>query len=91
MRQAEPFAFFHFFPKSGILLIQVKEGVQITGIGILELVADIAGVFLLRDPGADGIAAFRRLMKAGKKRRLSWGKRCKLFLHLVNHSAVMGL
>ena len=57
MGQAEALAVCKPVTKFTVLSKQIEKGIKITGIGVLVLFADLAGILFFLNPHTDGIAA----------------------------------
>ena len=55
MMEAEALALFQFFAESLVIFIQIEKGIHIAGVFFGEKITDIAGFFLLRNPGSDSV------------------------------------
>lgn len=88
MRQAEALAVCKLLSEALILLKQVEEGIQISGISILILPADVTGVLPLGNPGSNGVV-LSRLFESAFKGGPAGLKACKLLFHFLKGFLIM--
>ena len=55
--KAEAFSIFYLLLKIRVLLPEVEEGIHVSFVGLVKVIADVAGLVLLPYPGTDGISA----------------------------------
>ena len=91
MRQTEAFAVLYFFAEFLVPFIHIEESIQITGIGVLILIADIAGFFFLLDPHADSVATLRSFAELVLETGFAGMERSKLTLHFTEHFDIVSL
>ena len=91
MVETESFSLLDFSAEFIVLLPQIEEGVHISGIGILEVAADIAGFLFLSHPHADGVSASRGFLKLVLDGSLCGLEAGEFFFHFSDDLFVMGL
>ena len=90
MMQAEAFTVLNLIPEFRVSLLHDKEGIQISFVGICITLADIARVFFLGYPHADGIAGFGLLLEFVFERGLAGLEILELLFHFPVDLHVVG-
>ena len=91
MMEAEALAVFQLFTEGFVIFIQVEKGIHVACVFLGEIIADIAGFFLFRNPGGDGVGIRGSALQLIHQGGFAGSEVGELILHFRNELLIMGL